>query len=53
MDLTGNLQGVFDAIPRMIENLLNISPWIAIALIVGAIIRFSIVPLIKAWRNDK
>lgn len=52
MDFAGQLDKILEQLPEVIRAIGDYSPHILAALVVGAIIRWSIVPLVKAWKDD-
>ena len=47
-----HLDTAIDKIPELLRQLEEISPWLMIAVVVGALIRWAFVPLIRAWKDE-
>lgn len=46
------IRELINTLPKFIRDLMSISPHIGIAVVIGFLVRFSLVPLIKAWKDD-
>ena len=46
-----SLQLVFDKLPEFLHSLDGVSPYLLTAVIGAAILRWSIIPLIRAWKD--
>lgn len=47
-----DLRDLLAAAPQWLQDLAEVSPWFAGLVVVGLFIRFSLVPLVRVWKED-
>lgn len=52
-EMMRDLKEILAAAPQWLQDIAEVSPWFAGAVVIGLFIRFSLVPLVKAWRDDE